>query len=88
VRPSLNDSSSFVVCDHKFVTRYSALADYCVEGGTLDGAMIGHGEWRASPVGVLSFHRDMIAFADQAEAKDFQRLDDLGPGSANREFGH
>jgi len=50
--------------------------------------MIGHGQRRSGAIRILPLHRYVIAFADQAETEDFQRPDDLGLGSVNRELGH
>ena len=36
--------------------------------------MIGHGQWCASPVRVLPYHRDMGTFPDRMKSETFQAL--------------
>ena len=56
--------------------------------GGFQAGMIGHGQWRASAIGVLSDHRNMFAFADDFKAQFPQGGNHPGFGCIYGEFGH
>ncbi len=69
----------------EFFSGYSRLGQDGVKGRTLDRSMIGHGQWCASPVRVLSYHRDMVTFPDKMKSKPFQGPDNFPNRRIHRE---
>ena len=80
--------SRFLVCVEEIVPVDAGLDEHRTQSRTLDGAMIGHGQWRACPIWIDSYQCNVIALTHQPKSKADKGSDYPGFRRIDRELRH
>ena len=84
----IGTASSILVGSEEILTADAGLPADRAEGRAVDAWMIGHGERRASAIGVLAQHRYVFPLTHHFKAQRSQRRHHFGFRSVNGKLGH